>query len=118
MNKRIKKKKRKLAAMHASKYKYAKLGRKRAHAVYIQTRNCLWGLVPDEDNYTMYLRRRRHYGKLEPKITQHVLSSKMLYMQENNRKVVKEKLFLKEGNCDFERKPLPAEFVRGRVCNE
>ena len=73
MNRRIKKKKQQLADMHASKYKYAKLGRKRAHAVYIQTRNCMWGMIPHEDNYAMYLRRKRRCGKLEDKIRQQFL---------------------------------------------
>ena len=104
MNRRIRKKKQKLAAMYASKYKYAKLGRKRAHAVYIQTRNCLWGIIPHKDHYASYLRRKRRCGKREHEITQHILSSKALYM--------------KEGACTSERKPLPAEFARGRVCDE
>lgn len=104
MNRRIRKKKEKLAAMHASKYKYAKLGMKRAQAVYIQTRNCLWGIIPHKDSYAMYLRRKRRCGKREHEITQHILSSKPLYM--------------KEGNCNFEKKPLPAEFTRGRIYNE
>ena len=121
MNRRIKKKKQKLAAMHASKYKYAKLGKKRAHAVYIQSRHCMWGLIPHKDNYAMYLRRKRHCGKLESKVTRRVLSEKscvmMLNQAERERKVAKEKLFLKEGNCDFERKPLPDWFIRGRIYN-
>ena len=71
MNRRIKKKKQKLEAMHASKYKYAKLGKKRVHTVYIETRHMFWGLIPHEDNYTMYLLRRHRCGKLEPKIIQH-----------------------------------------------
>ena len=100
MNKRIKKKKQKLEAMHASKYKYAKLGIKRAHAVYIQTRHCFWGLIPHKDNYAMYLLRKRRCGKREHDITQHILSSKMLYMQENDRKEVKEKMYLKGDCCD------------------
>jgi hypothetical protein len=119
MNRRIRKKKQKLAAMHASKYKYAKLGKKRAHAVYIQSRHCMWGLIPGKDNYAMYLLRKRRCGKLESKIIQHVLSSKSLIMNcLSERKEVKKKLFVKEGNCDFERKPLPDEFVRGRIWNE
>ena len=104
MNRRIRKKKEKLAAMCASKYKYVKLGKKYAHAVYIQTRNCLWGIIPHEGSYEAYLRRKRRCGKREHEITQHILSSKPLYM--------------KEGACLSERKPLPAEFVRGRVCDE
>lgn len=103
MNHRIKKKKQKLAAMHASKWKYAKLGRKHAHAVYIQTKNCMWGMVPHKDNYAMYLRRKRRYGKLESKIIRHILSAKSL--------------ILKEGHCNFEKKPLPDGFVRGRIWN-
>jgi hypothetical protein len=81
MNHRIKKKKQKLEAMHASKYKYAKLGKKRAHTVYIQTRNCMWGIIPHEDNYAIYLRRKRRCGKLQFKITRHLLSLKGLYMK-------------------------------------
>ena len=98
MNRRIKKKKQKLAAMHASKWKYAKLGRKRAHAVYIQTRNCMWGMIPHEDNYARYLRRRRRNGKLESDIKERRLSAlQMLCLIANERKKVKEKLFLNEG---------------------
>ena len=101
MNARIKKKKQKLAAMHASKYKYAKLGRKRAHTVYIQTRNCFWGLIPHEDNYAMYLLRKRRCGKRAHEITQHILSSKSVLNEcLSERKQVKEKLFSKGGQCD------------------
>lgn len=118
MNRRIKKKKQKLEAMHASKYKYAKLGKKRAHAVYIETRHYLWGLLPHKDNYAMYLLRKRRCGKLESKIIQHVLSSKNFIMNcLSERKEVKEKLVLKEGECNFERKPLPDWFIRGRIYN-
>ncbi len=97
MNRRIKKKKLKMEAMHASKWKYAKLGRKRAHAVYIQTRNCMWGIIPHEDNYAMYLRRKRRCGKLQSKIKQSTLALQMLCLIANERKKVKEKLFLNEG---------------------
>ena len=121
MNRRIKKKKQKLAAMHASKWKYAKLGKKRAHVVGVESRHFLWGITPHKDNYAMYLRRKRHCGKLESKVTRRVLSEKscvmMLNQAERERKVAKEKLFLKEGNCDFERKPLPDWFIRGRIYN-
>ena len=88
MNRRIRKKKQKLEAMHASKYKYAKLGRKRAHAVAIESRHFLWGAFSHEydyDCYAMYLLRTRRCGKLEHKIMQHILSSKSL---------------LKGGDCD------------------
>jgi hypothetical protein len=99
MNRRIRKKKEKLAAMCASKYKYAKLGKKYAHAVYIQTRNCLWGIMPHKDYYASYLRRKRRCGKREHEITQHILSSKSLLRDcLSERKEVKEKLFVKEGN--------------------
>lgn len=82
MNVRIKKKKQKLEAMHASKYKYAKLGRKRAHAVGIESRHFLWGSFHhDYDCYAAYLQRRRRCGKNESKITQHILSSKWVYMK-------------------------------------
>ena len=89
MNRRIKKKKQKLAAMHASKYKYAKLGKKRAHAVYIQSRHCMWGLIPHKDNYAMYLLRKRRCGKLEAKIEHHFIFSEMLRAVANDRKKVK-----------------------------
>jgi hypothetical protein len=101
MNKRIRKKKQKLAAMRASKYKYAKLGRKRVHATGIETRHCAWGLGPhNKDCYAMYLRRRRRRcWKLEPQIVQHPLPKKScLMMYQEERKEVKEKLFVKEGN--------------------
>lgn len=112
MNRRIRKKKQKLVAMHASKYKYAKLGKKRAHAVYIQSRHCMWGLIPHKDNYAIYLRRkRRHYGEIKSGL---LLARSCVMMCQAERKEVKEKLIVKEGNCDFERKPLPDEFVRGR----
>ena len=115
MNKRIKKKKQKLEAMHASKWKYAKLGRKRAHAVGVETRHCLWGLIPVKEHYATYLRNRRRCGKLESEITQHLLSSKILYIQENDRKVVKEKLFLNEGEYNPEKKPVSDEFIPWRM---
>lgn len=118
MNRRIKKKKQKLAEMHASKWKYAKLGRKRAHAVGVETRHCMWGMIPHEDNYVRYLRRRRRNGKLESEIKERRLSAlQMLCLMANERKVIKEKLFLSEGECNPERKPLPDEFVRGRIYN-
>lgn len=116
MNRRIEKKKQKLAEMHASKWKYAKLGRKRAHTVYIQTRNCMWGMIPHEDNYARYLRRRRRNGKLESEIKERRLSAlQMLCLMGNERKVVKEKLFLNEGEYNPERKQLSDEFVPWRM---
>lgn len=101
MNRRIKKKKQKLEALHASKWKYAKLAEKRAHDVYIQTRNCMWGMIPHEGNYASYLRRKRRCGKLQSKITQNMLLAKSFIMKcQSERKEVKKKLFLKEGNCN------------------
>lgn len=43
---------------------------------------------------------------------------KMLQTFANDRKAVKEKLILKEGEGNFERKPSPDWFIRGRVCDE
>ena len=85
MNRRIKKKKQKLAAMHASKWKYAKLGIKHAHAVSIETRHFLWGMTPNKDNYPRYLRNRRRCGKLDSKITKYILATRscvMMYQSE------------------------------------
>ena len=80
MNARIKKKKQKLAAMHASKYKYAKLVKKRAHATRIEVQHGSWGMFPDKDNYAAYLRRKRRCDKQEAKIELYFLFSEMLYM--------------------------------------
>lgn len=92
MNKRIKKKKQKLAAMCVSTYKHAKLGRKIAHAFYIQSRRCMWGMIPHKDHYAMFLRRQRRQS-----IKQYALTKRCLMMYQAERKEVKEKLFLKEG---------------------
>ena len=114
MNRRIKKKKQKLEAMYASKWKYAKLGRKRAHTVGIETRHCMWGMIPNEDNYARYLKRRRRCRKI--KSTEQFASAlQMLCLMENERKVVKEKLFMNEGEYNPERKQLSDEFVPWRM---
>jgi reverse gyrase len=96
VNKRTIKKKQKLEAMNASKWKDVKIIKKRGHVLDVKTRHHMWGIMPHNDNYTMYLLRRRRCGKLESKIIQHVLSSKMLCMVLQERKNVKEKLFLEE----------------------
>lgn len=100
MNRRIKKKKQKLSAMHTSKWKDAKLCKKKVHVLNVKTRQRMWEIMPRNNNYTMYLLRRRRCGKLESKITRHVLSSKMLIITADERKEVKKKLFSKEGNCN------------------
>ena len=120
MNRRIRKKKQKLAAMHASKWKYAKLGRKLAHAVSIETRHCVWGLIPHKEHYARFLRKRRKCGKLESKVTRRALEKScvmILNQEERRRKEAKEKLFLKEGNCNFEGNPLPDGYIIGRIHN-
>ena len=100
MNYRIKKKKQKLADIHASKWKDVKISKKKVHVLNVKTRHRMWGIMPHNDNYTMYLLRRRRCGKLESKITQHILSSKILNIMVDERKEVKKKLFSKEGNCN------------------
>lgn len=109
MNNRIKKKKQKLEAMNASKWKDVKINKKLGHLLDVKIRHHMWGIMPHNDNYTMYLLRRRRCGKLESKITQHVLSSKMLYMALQERKNVKEKLFLEVCNSE---KPLLEEIKK------
>jgi len=99
MNKRIKKKKQKLAAMHASKWKDIKLVKKRAHATRIEVQHGSWGMFPDKDNYARYLRKKRCCDKNEAKIEQHFLFGEILLIAAaNERKKVKKKLFAKEGN--------------------
>lgn len=119
MNRRIKKKRQKLSGMHASKWKDIKLAKKAAHATRIEVQHGSWGMFPDKDNYARYLRKKRCCDKNETKIEQRFLFGEILLIAaENERKKVKKKLFAKEGSCDFERTPLPDEFVRGRIWNE
>ena len=80
MNRRIKKKRQKLSRMHASKWKDAKLVKKRAHTTRIEVQHGSWGMFPDKDNYAKYLRRKRRGDKIESTIEHHFLFSEMLYM--------------------------------------
>ena len=80
MNRRIKKKRQKLSRMHASKWKDAKLVKKRAHTTRIEVQHGSWGMFPDKDNYARYLRKKRRCDKQEAKIELHFLFSEMLYM--------------------------------------
>jgi hypothetical protein len=105
--------------MHASKWKDIKLVKKRAHATRIEVQHGSWGMFPDKDNYARYLRKKRRSDKNEAKIEQRFLFGEILLIAaEKERKKAKEKLILKEGECHFERKPLPDWFIRGRVWNE
>jgi hypothetical protein len=97
MNRRIKKKKQKLSKMHASKWKDAKLSKKQTHASYIEARHRQCRLIPKEDNYARFLRNRRRYGKIESGMLS-AMTCIMLCQAE--RKEVKKKLFLKEGDCN------------------
>lgn len=118
MNRRVQKKKQQLSGMHASKWKDIKLAKKAAHLVRIEVMHSSWGLFPHKDNYAMYLRKKRRSDKNEAKIEQHFLFGEILLIAaEKERKKVKEKLILKEGEGHFERKPLPDWFIRGRVYN-
>ena len=94
MNHRIKKKKQKLSKMHASKWEDVKLRKKQTHADYIEARHRQCRLIPEEDNYARFLRNRRRYGKIESDVLS-AMTCLMMYQAE--RKVVKERLFLKEG---------------------
>lgn len=95
MKYRIQKKKQKLSKMHASNWKGAKLNKKQALANYIEARHRQFRLIPEKDSYAKFLRKRRCYGKIEPDI---LLAMTCLMMYESDRKVAKEKLFVKEGN--------------------
>jgi hypothetical protein len=100
MNHRIKKKKRKLAKMRASKWKDVKLNKKRTHAVGIAVRHCLWRSSPHRDNYAIYLRHCRcRCWKLGPQIVQHDPSplpsvpAEMLNKAAENHKFMNDRLF-------------------------
>ncbi len=98
MNARIKKKRQKLAAIHSSKWKDIKIAKKQAHLIRVDVMHSRWEMFPDEDNYAMYLRKKRLCVKQETKIEKYFLFSEMLLIAAHNeRKKVKEKLFAKEG---------------------
>lgn len=94
MNNRIKKKKQQLSKLQASKWKDVKLNKKRIRADYIEARHRQFRLIPDKGNYATFLRNRRRYGKI-----QYAMLSAMtcLMWYEAERKVAKEKLFVKVG---------------------
>lgn len=116
MNTRIKKKRQQLSKMHASNYKDVKLNKKRACANYIEARHRQFRLIPEKDGYAKFLKKRRCYGKIEPDI---LLAMTCLMTYESDRKVAKEKLFVKVGEYNPERKPSSDEFVPWRMmCDE
>ena len=90
MNRRIKKKRQKLEAICPHKWKYLKRIKKRAHVTRIEVQHGSWGMFPDKDNYTKYLRRKRHCDKNEAKIEKHFLFGEMCIWQQKNAKKVKE----------------------------
>lgn len=116
MNNRIKKKKQQLSKLQASKWKDVKFNKKRAQDVYIKALHTQHRLIPKEDNYTRFLRNRRRYGKIESDV---LSAMTCLMLCHAERKVAKEKLFLKVGEYNPERKPLSDEFIPwGMMCNE
>lgn len=73
MNRRIKKKRRYLIDNHMSKWKYKRIVKRRCQVIANETRHCVWGCIPHEDNYARFLKRRRQFGKRENEVTRHRL---------------------------------------------
>ena len=90
MNKRIQKKKAKLAALHTSRWKYVKIAEKRRHKVGIHTEQCLNHLPPRTDAWSRKLRMKRRLGKAYPeyahKRLQQLLKERLNYGTNTNRK--------------------------------
>jgi hypothetical protein len=95
MNNRIKKKKQQLSKMCASKWKDVKFNKKQAQTIYINALHTQYRLIPKEYNYARFLRNRRRYGKIESGM---LSAMSCIMMCHAERKEVKKKLFLKEGN--------------------
>jgi hypothetical protein len=70
MNRRIKKKREILKKFNMSKWKYRRVVKRRCQAISNETRHCVWGCIPHEDQYARFLKRRRQFGKHENEITQ------------------------------------------------
>ena len=82
MNRRIKKKREILKKFNMSKWKYRRVVKRRCQQISNETRHCLWGIIPHENSYAMFLRRRRQFGKKENEVTQRRL--KRLKLTYNN----------------------------------
>lgn len=63
MNRRIKKKRNKILGDTFSSYRRRKVSLKRAHRIGIETRHTIRGLIPCENAYAMFLKRRRTLGR-------------------------------------------------------